>query len=141
MQFFKLLVAMTAMVSAQHDASKCDGNSMGSNSCCASFESAADCDDNYVVVYVDSESCTRAEAGSSMMSKFYCDPPSESTKQDSVEIDFGDFSDVDYSGAASAAGAGIVTILLLWILTPVIICVCICVCICACSKSCCFAQK
>ena len=144
MQFFKLLVAMSAMVSAQHDATKCDGDSYGSNQCCSYSKYFADCYDNYVVTYVESETCTREEAGSSSMSKFYCDPPTEESpkqKQDSIKIDDIDVDLSAVSTSAKAAGAGIVTILLLWILTPVIICVCICVCVCACSKTCCFAQK
>ena len=79
-------------------------------------------------------------AGSSMMSKFYCNPPTEADlSKISSDIEEIDFSAV--SGSAKAAGAGIVTIILLWVLSPIIICVCICVCCCACNKTCCFAPK
>ena len=140
MQFFKLLVAMSAMVSAQHDASKCEGTSLGTDPCCANFEDWADCADKYVAVYVESEKCSRSEAGSSMMSKFYCNPPTEADlSKISSDIEEIDFSAV--SGSAKAAGAGILTIILLWVLSPIIICVCICVCCCACNKTCCFAPK
>ena len=43
------------MVSAQHDASKCEGTSLGTDPCCANFEDWADCADKYVAVYVESE--------------------------------------------------------------------------------------
>ena len=139
MQFFKLLVAMSALVSAQHDASKCFGDSEGPEKCCASSKFNAYCLDSYVSRYEQSEKCTYAEALGSGYERYYCEPPTE----DNTATD--DYSDVDFSAdlaaASGAAATGLVTILLLWILTPVIICVCICVCICACSKTCCFAQK
>ena len=132
MQFFKLLVAMTAMVAAQADNTKCAGDSTGTDPCCAFMSLSAGCYDSYEPKMNYAETCTQEEYGSSLSNnKFDCMPEG----QGGSDI----FS--DYDDAAAAAGTAIVTILLLWILLPVIICVCVCVCICACSKTCCFAPK
>ena len=136
MQFFKLLVAMTAMVAAQADNTKCAGDSTGTDPCCAFMSLSAGCTDSYEPKMNYAETCTQEESGSSLSyNKFDCMPEGQGGSDFSTDF----YS--DYDDAAAAAGTAIVTILLLWILLPVIICVCVCVCICACSKTCCFAPK
>lgn len=112
MQFFKLIVAMSAMVSAQHDGTKCNGDSTGTDSCCASNEGAADCDD-YVIVFVEGEACSEGEAGSATMSKFYCDPPTETEDETEDEPEDETEEEDEDSSSTMAAGAGIVTTTLL----------------------------
>ena len=71
MQILKLLVAMCAMVSAQHDSSKCNSGSTGTNPCCynldifAGFPDAS-CNDGYDDGYPRADNvCTPEESGSS----------------------------------------------------------------------------
>ena len=134
MQILKLLVAMCAIVSAQHDSSKCNSGSTGTEPCCYDLDPFGDetndgfCNDGYDVERIGY--CTSEESGSDNFiswDKYECYPP--------LVWD----SDVDET--VGFFGGLIIRWILLWIVVPIVVCICICVAVCACSKTCCFAQK
>ena len=134
---------MCAIVSAQHDSSKCNSGSTGTEPCCRYWGSdgwEGSCNDGYDVESLDGD-CTPEESGqskSTVWSKYECYPP---LVYDGMYDDYASEWDSEMDETVGFFGGLIIRWILLWIVVPIVVCICICVAVCACSKTCCFAQK